>query len=86
MRLLCNIFEDGTRMIYTTTNDGRRVLDVFEGEHPRQHPKNDRHLVAFLEVAFEERKDIREQVKRTILDIGNLLPGLKHQSKKQKRS
>ncbi|MCS6862020.1 MAG: hypothetical protein NZT92_17065 [Abditibacteriales bacterium] len=53
MRILCDAFNDGQRMIYRTSDDGRKIERVYEGDHPRAPIVPGRRICAFIEIGWE---------------------------------
>ncbi len=53
MRILCDAFNDGHRMIYRTSDDGRKIERVYEGDHPRAPVVPGRRICTFIELGWE---------------------------------
>jgi predicted NAD-dependent protein-ADP-ribosyltransferase YbiA (DUF1768 family) len=54
IRFICNSFNDGHRMIYRTSDDGRKIKRVYEGDHPRAPIVPGRIICAFIEIGWND--------------------------------
>jgi len=73
MRLVCYALANGENEIYATSDDGLRILKVFEG-HPQTRPKQEKKITAFLEVIYANNDIGYKQAKEVLGKLQNLLP------------
>jgi predicted NAD-dependent protein-ADP-ribosyltransferase YbiA (DUF1768 family) len=72
IRFICNSFNDGHRMIYRTSDDGRKIKRVYEGDHPRAPIVPGRVICAFIEIGWNDTEqgfDAEEAGLRRLIEI-----------------
>jgi hypothetical protein len=62
MRYVCHIYEDGSIYAYETTDDGWKVLGVFEGEMPEPIKR----ISAFAELSADNTAEGRNRLKKAL--------------------
>ena len=73
MRLVCHVLETGEREIYTTSDNGLRILEVFEGQPQVRHKKLKR-VTVFIEVGYANNDLGLKQAREALEKLQMVLP------------